>query len=85
MTTATPLVSGPTSSVYSDYWRTAQNVAVSNMIDRRNVKVYSGRDADLESGFAPNLEAVFATVEEAETYVATWSALYDQVDFWVES
>jgi hypothetical protein len=81
----TALVAGPQTSVYSDYWRTAPNVAISNMIDRRSVKVFSGRDADLEAGFEPNLEAVFATVEEANTYVATWSALYDQVDFWVEA
>ena len=85
MTATTPVVSGPTSSVYSDYWRTAPTFAPIEMIDRRSVKVFSGRDSELESGFEPHLEAVFATVEEAETYVSTWSALYDQVTFWVES
>ena len=83
--TATPLVSGPQSSVYSNYWRTAPNFEVNKMLDRRSVKVFSGNDLSLEEGATPHLEAVFATVEEAEAYVATWAAVYDQIDFWVES
>lgn len=53
------------------------------MIDTRSFKVYSSRDTDSEAGFAPFLEGVFSTREEAETYVKTWNSLYDFTQFWV--
>ena len=54
------------------------------MIDTRQFKVYSAKDAANEAGFEPFLEGVFATREEAEAFVECWSSLYDQTDFWVD-
>lgn len=46
--------------------------------------VFSGRPADLEAGFAPFLEAKFATRSQADEFAAGWNALSDNVIFWVE-
>lgn len=53
------------------------------MIDTRSFKVYSSKDTDSEAGFAPFLEGVFASKEEAEAYANTWNSLYDFTLFWV--
>lgn len=46
--------------------------------------VFSGRPADLEAGYAPFLEAKFATRCQAEEFAAGWNNLSDNVEFWVE-
>ena len=49
------------------------------------VKVFSGKPAELEAGFAPHLEGVFVTRKEAQTYAESWNDLYpsQNVVFWV--
>jgi len=56
-------------------------------VDSRSIKVNSGRPAELEAGYAPHLEGLFATKEEADCYVKTWMDLYVDSDtiFWTEA
>ena len=75
---ATPLVSGPSNSIYSDYWRKAPGGASSSIFI-----VVSGRDVDLEAGFAPRVERTFRSKEAAEAFIAELAPLYDGLEFWI--
>lgn len=54
------------------------------IISSLNFQVFSARSADLEAGYAPFLEGVFATREEADLFASEWNRLSENVEFWVE-
>ena len=66
-----PVVSHPETSIYRSYWRQTPSS------EGTAYKVLVGRDTELEAGFEPRVEKTFATLEEAEAYVAQWQPLYD--------
>lgn len=66
-----PVVSAPENSIYRSYWK--QTPAV----EGTSYQVLVGRDTELEAGFEPRVEKTFATLAEAEAYVAEWQPLYD--------
>ena len=54
-------------------------------IDKRQFKVFSAKDVDLEAGYEPFLEGVFLTKEEfAEAFVECWNNVSTKPSyFWV--
>ena len=65
-----PVVSAPENSIYRSYWKQTPTF-------EGTYQVLVGRDTELEAGFEPRVEKTFATLKEAEAYVAEWQPLYD--------